>query len=675
MLVNVLFPLKLPALTYRVPDGATLPLRGRIVLAPLSGVIRPGLIVDESVGDIPAHHLSGKHKTISISSIRDIQSIGPSVATDSYLSFLSWLSDYYLTPPGIALKSCFFREIVDAANAIEKTGGKGSDLPEAAVSRHSAPIPGPPDEWPQELFVCLRERRYATFLHHASSREREYDLVSSTARHASTVRGGVLVLVPEIGEIGAFATRIQSAGSARVCILHSRLGKKARLKAIRDILTGDADIVVGTRSAILAPFRHLSLIIVTGEHSTSYKGEEGLRYQGRDVAVRRGFMEEVPVLLTSVCPSLESVYNASVSKYILPDVPERQGHDVPGAGTQESPVTVGRERPHIRIIRRKPLLTDKLPLSQEIVSAVRKYLGKGERVLFLINRKGYSAVRCDDCDHMLRCISCDVPLVLYRGRGAVRCPSCKQERPIAEICPHCGGYSLRPFGLGTERLREQVERAFSTGALLVEKDGVKIREVDRGSPDVLHLVVGTTFARRKTIGESFSAAVLLNIDSLLSRPHFRAFERAFQEIVEVAQSLRPDGTLYVETADPANAVLRAAAKYNFPSFYRFELSQRRSTGYPPFSKLIMLTLAVTDGGEKIAGQIRSMLESVKHEGVDILGPIDLPPSPKKQDHRKLQVLLKSKDRRQVHDTARAFLKKIERMKDMAATVDVDPSEI
>jgi primosomal protein N' (replication factor Y) len=338
-------------------------------------------------------------------------------------------------------------------------------------------------------------------------------------------------------------------------------------------------------------------------------------------------------------------------------------------------VAVSRERPHIRVVRRKPLLTEKLPLPQEIMSTVRKLLGKGEKVLFLINRKGYSAVRCDDCNHMLRCISCDVPLVLYRSRGSLRCPSCAQERPIAETCPHCGGFSLGPFGLGTERLREQVERAFSTDALLVEKEGVKVREVDRGSPDVLHLVVGTAFARRRTPGELFSAAVMLNIDSLLSRPHFRAFERAFQEIVEVAQTIRPEGTLYVESADPANVVLRAAAKYDFTSFYRFELSQRRSSGYPPFSKLIMLTLAVTDGGEKIAGEIRSMLESVKQEGVDILGPIDLPPSPKKQDHRKLQVLLKSKERRQVHDTAQAFLKKTERMKDLSATVDVDPSEI
>jgi primosomal protein N' (replication factor Y) len=634
MYADVVFPLKLPPLTYKVPENAPHDLNGRIVKAPLMGKSHYGIVVS----------VKNELRLEKKKNMKEIIEIHQHFASESTLSFLKWLSDYYLMPMGIALKSSFFEEATSAT----------------VRQCDSATV------WKK----CGKEKKYNTFLFHASSISDEYSFLFKTLSDTSHDMHSAIILVPEVGQIERLQAMLKNIFSERVCILHSNLTKKKRIGAIARIISGQSDIVIGARSAILAPIRDVSFIAVLNEHSPSYKGEEGLRYNARDVAVMRGFMEKSCVILSSVCPSVESVYNAKIGKY-SPIAP--------------SPHLSAKKRPKIKIVDSKAnhirkefsnKVTDYgsgvAAISRDILKEAKNITARDGRFLFLINRKGYSLIRCEDCGHIARCNKCGIPLVFYKGRNTVRCHYCGHEETVPESCKECKGFNIKPFGTGIERIKEKLGEALKVEAILVEKGhGSWVMGQDS---DTTSFVIGTPYAARKLRDERFDAIALFNIDGLLSQPDFRAYERAFQEVIQISQMVKTEGSLYLQTWNPKNKILRFIKNYDFQGFYEYELSQRKALDYPPFSRIILFNVFMKRDAERFLHDMQKIICDTNTNGLELLGPVVVPSTMKSFNYC-IHVLLKSKDRKLIHNEAGSFLKKIEKLKGIKINVNVDPLKI
>ncbi|MCC6347368.1 MAG: hypothetical protein IT388_09310, partial [Nitrospirales bacterium] len=373
MYADVVFPLKLPPLTYRVPAGMSPDLKGRIVKAPLRGRTAYGLVVG----------MYGEEENTFRKELKELESVHRTFATEQAIQFLKWLSSYYITPLGLALKSSFFEEALAGRELRRKGRGKRDGGEGAAPPPESPVAPSPP--YAETLRECafpdfegatavvrtaLEQGGYRSLLLPSPSVRFEHLFLLDILRRGGDALRGVLVLVPEIGRISFLESLLQPLVGERLCILHSKLSKGKRVENIDRILSSRADVVLGTRSAVLAPFGSLSLVMVMGEHSPSYKGEERLKYNARDVAVMRGYLGNSCVLLSSPCPSTESVYNARIGKYTLlrggmreAGVQERGGKQMQGRMGEVR----GEARPAIKVIDMKAERKAASPLSAELI--------------------------------------------------------------------------------------------------------------------------------------------------------------------------------------------------------------------------------------------------------------------------------------------------------------------
>ncbi len=670
MYVNVAFPLKIPPLTYKAPDGAPADLRGRIVRAPLMGRNILGLVMSTCE----------KPEVLIKKNIRELREIYRNVMSAGAIAFLQWLSDYYLTPVGTALRSSFFEEISSIVT-------QGTEEPAAGGREGPALIPCDTANSAAVSAICtnISLRGYRSFLYRAGSSGEERALLISAMTHVKNSLRHAVILAPEIAHLEYIVSPLKDLFGERVCVLHSKLSRKETAAALKRIITDESDIVVGTRSAILAPLKKISFIAVLAEHNRSYKAEEGLRYNGRDIAVMRGFHEKASVLLTSICPSVESVYNVSAGKYMMLE----QDRDM---SKEPRP-----ERPKIKIIAMGGTRGYGVVLAPEPLREAKRLASLNERFLFLSSRKGYSLLRCEECGFVERCGICDVPLVFHKGEDVLKCRHCGSAEKSSVSCSQCGGNAIEAYGAGTERVKEHVEKLLKAEALLVEKGRSVGRVINEGH-DLAALVVGTSYAKslaykkKAAVSEEgaggavvneerpFSAAAFLNTDALLLQPDFRLYERAFQEIITVAQMVRKGGTVFLQTRMPRNNVLRFIKAYDFDGFYRYELEQRKAFNNPPYTKLILFTLPFPDAQKEPAKAGRLLAEMQRAAGaissgtVDILGPVELPYHSKKY-HRCIQLLLKSRDRNALHDAARAVLKGLEKIKGAKIVVEVDPLKI
>ncbi|MBI3592355.1 MAG: hypothetical protein HY099_02560, partial [Nitrospirae bacterium] len=353
-----------------------------------------------------------------------------------------------------------------------------------------------------------------------------------------------------------------------------------------------------------------------------------------------------------------------------------------------SPLTLD-GRPKIRIIDVKGSKYQDMSISSELVKEAKRIVSNGERLLFLVNRKGYSLIRCDDCGDILKCSKCRMSLVFHKGAGQVRCHYCGFSGKVADTCENCKGANVKPFGAGTERVKEEVEGLLKTEALLIEKNGNQAKIFAEHAPDFTPFVIGTSFAKRLANKKNvpteasdensgsgkgaFSAVAFLNMDALLSQPDFRLYERAFQEIAQVAQMVRTDGTIYLQTRMPKNRVLRFIKNYDFDGFYKYELSQRRALDYPPLSKIILINVFMKKEHAEALRHIEGIAVSGA-ESVEILGPVEIPSSVKSYSHC-IQLMLKSRDRKMLHNTAKELLSRIGKLKGIKVNTDVDPLKI
>ncbi len=641
MYADIVFPLKLSPLTYKVPEKAPHDLKGRIVKAPLMGKSLYGIVVE----------VKDELQIRQEKNIKEIQSIHQYLFSELHLSFLKWLSDYYLTPMGVAIKSCFFE---DVARLIDKEDLNSKWVKD--LKNSNSQIPESLNSDISVIYNNIKNKSYKSFLFHSSSADDEYSLIYEVFNKFISEIHGAIILVPEIGHIERLASMLKNMLGQRLCFLHSKLSKAKRIETIKRIISGEADIIVGTRSAIFAPLKMVSFIAVFEEHSPSYKAEEGLRYNARDVSVMRGFIEKSCVLLSSVCPSLESIYNAKIGKY------------VPLCRRQESKI----ERPKIKIVDMNNYKRNALTISPDVLKEAKQIKSKEGSFLFLVNRKGYSLIKCEDCGHIIHCKKCNVPLVFYKGKNIIRCHYCGYEGAVQSFCEECKGFVIKPYGAGAEKIKEEIEKILNEEALLIQK-GQAAYPLPLDA-DVTSFVIGTAYATRKLKAVKLDAIAIFNADSFIFRPDFRAYERAFQDFIQLSEMVKPEGDIFLQTWSPKNRIFRFIKHYDFHNFYENELSQRKELNYPPFYKIMLLNIFVKTDVQNFLYEIQKMIGDINIRQLDILGPVEIP-SALKSYKRCIQILIRSKNKRLINDAAKRILSELQKIKSARVIVDVDPLRV
>lgn len=679
MYADVVFPFKLSPLTYKIPDEVDTDITGRIVNAPLLGRNRFGMAIE--VTEEPSK--SALKPSVSLQDqykdIRTIQGVHQRFANEQVLLLMKWLSDYYLTPTGIALKSMFFEETLLALRPSEAGSGKlisnSFSTADKSLERREDKALILSNLFEKQLsIVCssVTIPAYSSLLLHAPSITYEHHFVSEVFRKKGDALHGAIILVPEIDQVEKLACLLREVVGERLSVLHSKISKQKRIETIKKILEEKSDIVLGTRSSILVPLKKISFIAVIGEHSSSYKGQEGLRYNARDVAVMRAFIQKSSVLLSSICPSTESIHNSTIGKYVsLPQLnfskPTLSAHQ---------PEELYNPRPNIKIVDIRKHRPKELSLSKEVLKKITDLLSKKERVLFLANRKGYSLIKCEDCGYMIKCKRCQVPLVFYKTVQLMKCHYCGVEDAVPHLCERCGGGTIKPFGTGAERIKEKIKDLLNIEASLVDEKAARFlfKQFDTQDSDLTPFVVGTPYAMRKTSPASFGAAVFLNADFLLSRPNFRAYEQGYQEVLQLSQIVKPEGTIFLQTYNPENIILRFIKNYDFSRFYEYELSQRKNLNYPPFSKIILINIYWKRQPEGFLHNLQNILRGPDLDDIEILGPVEIP-SPLRSFERCMQILLKSRHRRSIHMAAERLLTQLQKIRALKIVIDVDPSKI
>jgi len=393
-----------------------------------------------------------------------------------------------------------------------------------------------------------------------------------------------IVLVPEIALTPQTVARFK-ARFDRVCVLHSELTEKGRRDQWLAIREGRADVVIGARSAVFAPVPKLGLIVVDEEHENSFKQESVPRYHGRDVGIWRARQEQALVILGSATPSLESLHHARAGKYELLELHRRVG---------------GRPLPPVEILDLgQESAKGKAPLlSRHLKLGIESALKKGEQVILFLNRRGFNTqVSCPNCGYTLKCAQCAVSLTFHRGTNKAACHYCGQEVEPPQVCPGCHSGAIKYRGVGTERVEEEVGRLFGAGIVArMDRDAMR----GRGSYEKLleefrdgktKILLGTQMVAKGLDFPNVTLVGVINADIILNLPDFRAAERTFQLLAQVAgRAGRGDrgGRVIIQTFSPDHPCIRDARTHDYHAFARRELAARRECNYPPFSRLARL---------------------------------------------------------------------------------------
>ncbi len=459
----------------------------------------------------------------------------------------------------------------------------------------------------------------------------------------------VLWLVPEIGLTPRLLSRLEARFPGRVAVGHAGLNATEKQADVVRLLQNGADLFVGVRNAVLAPLRDIGLVIVDEEHEGSYKSEEHPRIQARDLAIKRAQVEGCPVVLGSATPSLESWHAAQSGRYALHRLTERP------EGVTMPTVEVVDLREAFKAVRKKVLFSPRL------VEGIQAALGKGEQAMLLLNRRGYESFwMCRACGQSLDCPHCSVSLTFHRAAHRLKCHLCGHEAAPPEACPFCGEAHLRGVGEGTERVEEELARLFPSARILrLDRDTTSRRgaleaallAAEHGEVDLLvgtqMLAKGHTFPKLTLVG-------ILGADQGLKIPDFRAAERTFQLLTQVAgragRSVRP-GRVILQTYAPEHPAIRFAVAQDFEGFAAAELPYREALSYPPFAALALYRAEAEQAreGQEALATLKTRLASVP--GLRVLGPMEAPVA-RLKDRWRFQLLVKAPRREALGEALR-----------------------
>lgn len=584
-LVDVILPLAIrDCYTYSVPDDLTLPIPGTRVLVPLMKKEVRGVVLrthTEPVED------SFAQKIRPVTAVLD----AAPVVSQEQLALWQWMSGYYM---------CSLGDVMAAAlpSGLDKRLTNPPKRRRALLTSYEGPIEPIHELSPTQLKSAesigtfWRNGKDIVLLHGVTSSGKT-DIYIHLIEAQLKAGKNVLYLVPEIALTTQLTSRLQLIFGDRLIVYHSRFSDAEREQRYLQIINHPSQItnnfvVLGARSAVFLPISKLGLIIVDEEHDPSYKqAEPNPRYHARAAAIVMAKEHGAKVLLGTATPSVESYYLAQKGVYGLVSLTERFG---------------GLELPEIKLIdlrrqyERKEMYGH---FSDPLVERIHQCLADNKQVILFQNRRGYAPqIQCMACGQPPRCVQCDVPMTLHKRENELRCHYCGYHAPIPPVCPQCGG-ELKAVGIGTERIEDEIQTLFPEARVLrMDLDTTRNKNayqdiINAFSCHECDILVGTQMVTKGLHFDDVRLVAVLNADPLFNQPDFRAYERAYQMLEQVAGRAGRKGTkgeVWIQTFDPNNIVLAMVQTHTYEALYNHQIAERKIFQYPPFHRIIRLQM-------------------------------------------------------------------------------------
>ena len=600
--IDVILPLAIrDCYTYSIPDGLSMPAPGARVLVPLMRKQVRGIVLREHTEPVDADFAA------KIKPILSVSETAPVVSPEQ-LALWQWMSSYYM---------CTLGEVMAAA----LPSGLDNRLlnPPKRRRAHLAPYDGPIEPMHplspaqtksvDEIVHFWAQGKDIVLLHGVTSSGKT-DMYIHLIQSQLEAGKNVLYLVPEIALTTQLTSRLQHIFGDQLTVYHSRFTDAEREELYLASARPEPHVVIGARSAIFLPIPNIGLVIVDEEHDPSYKqAEPAPRYHARAAAILLGQIHKAKVLLGTATPSVESYYLAQKGVYGLVTLTERFG---------------GVELPDIRLIDLKRQYERKEMyghFSDPLVARIRETLADNKQVILFQNRRGYAPqLQCVSCGQPPRCVQCDVPMTLHLRAKELRCHYCGYHAPIPPVCPQCGG-ELKSVGFGTERIEDEIQALFPEARVLrMDLDSTRSKTayqdiINAFSRHECDILVGTQMVTKGLHFDDVRLVAVLNADPLFNQPDFRAYERAFQMLEQVAGRAGRKGTkgeVWIQTFDTKNAVLEMVRNHDYEALYRQQTAEREMFHYPPFHRIIRIQMRDHNAArvQAVAMQLQAHLKQV-----------------------------------------------------------------
>ncbi len=612
LFAEVLLPIARDApYSYRVPEGMAL-VPGQSVTVPLGKREQVGVVWHLTQQcDVPADKLR------DITALHELPPF-----TDSMRAFIDWVAEYTLSPKGMVLRMAM--PVPEAFVPLKRV----VKLKPAPVRVALPPPPLMPAQVDAaaQLVSAVDAGGYQAFLLDGVTGSGKTEVYFAAITRALEQGKQVLVLLPEIALSTQWLTRFVERFGMEPVVWHSAVTPARKREGWKQVLKGEAKVVVGARSALFLPFQNLGLVVVDEEHDPSYKQEEGVCYHGRDMAVARAHVTGIPIVLASATPSLETLVNLERGRYRLLSLPDRVG---------------GAAYPDVRIVDMRGTPKGQW-LSASLIQAVGEVLASGQQSMLFLNRRGYAPLLlCRACGYRFECPDCSTWLVMHQQATRMQCHHCGWQAPAPNLCPACAKPdTLTPCGPGVERVHEEVSRLFPTARVVeMTSDTVETllqaeRTVQAMAGGQIDILIGTQMMAKGYHFPKLRLIGVVDADVGLAGGDLRAMERSYQLLHQIAGRAGREGgksLALLQTLLPDHAVMQAMVKGDRDAFIAWELRARQEAGMPPFTRLVSVLLTCRDeavlrrAAVELARQAPgTLLADIEKGEMRVLGPAPAP---------------------------------------------------
>jgi len=589
------------------------------------------------------------------------------------LQLLEWAAGYYHHPVGEVVATALPKQL----RTIRKRPPKVVAAKDVQTQPAEVPLCETPHELSDAQAAAVRALHAATaqgagnFLLDGVTGSGKTEVYLHVCADTLAQGGSVLVMCPEIGLTPQLLERFERRFAVPIAALHSGLTDTQRARAWQQAASGAARIVIGTRSAVFTPIPGLRLIIVDEEHDSSYKQQDGgFRYSARDLALMRGQIQRLPVVLGSATPSLESLHNAGLGRFTLLPLPERAGSAVP---------------PRLALLDMRAQAVHK-GLAAQTLTAMRAHLEQGSQVLLFLNRRGYApTLLCHGCSWIAPCASCDARMTVHLKRGRLSCHHCGADSAMPKRCPRCG-HEVHPLGSGTERVEETLAELFPDHPVerfdrdVLRAPGELTDAIDRVHSGEARILVGTQMLTKGHHFPDVTLVVVLNADQSLFATDFRAAERLAQTIVQVAgragRAERP-GEVLIQSQFPDNPLLKNLLEQGYAGFAASALAERQAAHWPPFARMALLRASDTaaTGAMHFLSAARDLLNPPA--GVVLQPPVPATMA-RRADRHHAQMLVESSNRTSLQGFLDDWAPRVAELpaaRTLRWVLDVDPLDV